>query len=192
MKKILFLVFIALAFVGCADPNNDAENTNSGSGAVPGSIFNGVDADGDKWYITQTSVSLSGISQTQLVYSVASASDGFIFSLGQSTIGDTTTYTVITTASRTNGAYVENHWDKLTIKTDVNESGYALLNPSATSASSSGFYTFGMTSSFDLDITVLTTNTTWISVTLSDSTSTNEDLTVTLPTEFITAMLTYF
>ncbi len=185
MKKILFLVLIALAFIGCSNPNT------SDTVVFSSVVSENTTSEGYKWEIKQISSTTANITTTQIVYSEILSNGKFVFSMTETGRDN---YEVTTHVTDYNEQYNDTYWDtlKITASSLSASNTYTLNNPTIDSSIGASSSTFGFTAWYAEDIDNLKDALNF-SVTYSDNIGSNADFEVDLPTpEFITAMKTYF
>ncbi len=170
MKKILFLILIGLALVGCADPStNDFTQFDT--------YFTGLTDDSKPYTILAN--------QTAIIYTQAatSGSDSFTFTLSKSGSG----YEANATMGRAAGEFNSSMWDMLSITTDIAD--YEIRNPAASVGDENGQYTFTIVGDYTSSIDDLTRNTTSIEAVFN---GTEGKVPYQLSDKFIAAIKNYF
>ncbi len=172
MKKILFLLLMGLAFVGCADPNTNNNFTQLDT------YFTGVS--GDKTYTILAS-------QNVIIYTETSASGAESFTFTLNKIGNE--YKAYATMGRTAGSFDASMWNQLFIKTDQSVDGFEIRNPVVSVDDVDGQFTFTISGDYESSIANLTTNTTSIEAVFKGSSG---DESYQLSEKFIAAIKNYF
>ncbi len=174
MKKILFLLLMGLAFVGCADPNTNNDFTQLDT------YFTGVS--GDKAYTILAS-------QNVIVYTQVATSGEESFTFALSKTGNE--YKAYATMGRTTGDYNSTMWDTLSITTNTNPDGYEIRNPVVSLDDVDGQFTFAISGDYESPITHLTQiGVTSIQVRFTGGSEPQENF--ELSNKFIAAIKNYF